>query len=674
MTPILGLPDFFGWAQCVEVSSDEVSGACVLGVRGEDAAVVGRALVDKLSHVFPQTSEDFHTLVEQLQAIAAQHEAQLSLAAALQVDSQVLFASLGGAVLLKRGDKVGAVLKGDDSIQVVVGSAQEEDVYVLFTAQAKELLNNCIVQFKHGLSVESVSSSLSTTVATAKEPASAGVVLIAPEHEQDEVQEAEQQDNTAVYPGGYSPGALYSNDDSENDLRSDDSLESPVGVPQEAVVPSRTEQKKSDPSTVSVFGKKILRTAVTGFHFFKKLVGILVKQSVAIGAQVKELIRRRQAGEVYIDAKPKVSKKILFAVVLGMLALVATVLGFTTWKNRAIANAKDALSPYQEQLQQAQQTLDSDPVTAREKVAGIISELEALNSTYSERAFGKHLVEQQLADAQALYEEISGKEEFNSLPVFYDLRLAQPDFVTTLADAELGTAAFYDEGTNSVIILELRSKEARSVSLDTESSVEAINVHVDLERIELLAGGITALDLAETEDPTLTELKAEGDSNREATLLNSFGEYLYVFNPEKRNIYRYAPTEDGYSDPIGWLVSPLGVSFADVTSWAVDGSIWIATKTGEVLKFTSGSADDFEIRGLSDPFSSSIYVYTTSDYENVYVLEPEKRRVVILRKDGTFLREYKSASLASVTNFFVDEEQGYIYPVSGSIVFSISLQ
>lgn len=674
MTPILGLPDFFGWAQCVEVSGNEVSGACVLGVRGEDAAVVGRALVEKLSRVVPATSEDVHTVIEQLQAVAAQHEAQLSLAAAFTVNSQVLFASFGGAVLLKRGNKVGAVLKGDESIQVILGSAQDEDVYVLFTDQAKELLNNCIVQFKHGLSVESISSSLSTTVATTKEPAATGVVIMAPQEEWDETTDQEEQESASVYPGGYSPGAHYSSDTAEDELQNDDHSELPENSPQIPLQASQSETKQTGPSVSRVLGKKIIQFLAKGLSFLKKGVGRALSAVVTAVGLLKEVIRRRQAGEVYIDYKPKVSKKILIATILGLVALVAVVLGFITWKNRAIANAKTALTPYQEQLQQAQGKLDSDPVAAREKVAGIISELETLNSTYSERSFGKQLVEQQLTDAQALYEEISGKEEFNSLPVFYDLRLAQPDFVTTLADAEMGTAVFYDEGTRSVIILDLRSKEARSVSLDTESSVTAANVTVDSGRIEFLAGGIKALQLAQTEDAALTELKAEGDSNREATLINSFGEYLYVFNPEKRNIYRYAPTEDGYSDPIGWLVSPLGVPFTDVTSWAVDGSIWIATKTGRVLKFTSGTSDNFEIRGLSDPFSSSLYVFTTSEYENVYLLEPEKRRVVILRKDGTFLREYKSASLASVTDFFVDEEQGYIYPVSGSIVFSISLQ
>ncbi|MBP7842974.1 hypothetical protein KA017_03135, partial [Candidatus Woesebacteria bacterium] len=161
--------------------------------------------------------------------------------------------------------------------------------------------------------------------------------------------------------------------------------------------------------------------------------------------------------------------------------------------------------------------------------------------------------------------------------------------------------------------------------------------------------------------------------NKNAILLDAYDRYVYVVNPEKRNIYRYAQTEDGYSDPVGWMKSATGIKYEDLRSMAVDGDVWLTTSDGQIKKFTSGREETLALRGLDVPFTKDIYVYTSEELQNVYVLDPSNKRVVIFDKSGNFVKELKSVSLASANGITVSESLGKILVSSGSIIYQVDL-
>jgi hypothetical protein len=76
---------------------------------------------------------------------------------------------------------------------------------------------------------------------------------------------------------------------------------------------------------------------------------------------------------------------------------------------------------------------------------------------------------------------------------------------------------------------------------------------------------------------------------------------------------------------------------------------------------------------MEEQFSSTVFLFTQEDTTNLYALEPEKKRVVIISKTGQFIREVRSDSLTSATNFFVSEQAGKVFAVSGSIVYEVAL-
>jgi hypothetical protein len=155
--------------------------------------------------------------------------------------------------------------------------------------------------------------------------------------------------------------------------------------------------------------------------------------------------------------------------------------------------------------------------------------------------------------------------------------------------------------------------------------------------------------------------------------MDAYDRFVYVVNPEKRNIYRYAQTDGEYSEPIGWMKSATGLKYDEIRSIAVDGDVWLTTEDGQLKKFTSGREEQFIIRGLDTKFESDIYVYTHEDLSNLYVLDPQNSRIVILEKNGDFVREIKSVSLGAASNLAVSEELKTIFVAGGSIIYQIKL-
>ncbi len=262
----------------------------------------------------------------------------------------------------------------------------------------------------------------------------------------------------------------------------------------------------------------------------------------------------------------------------------------------------------------------------------------------------------------------------SELPVFFDLRLTEPNFLANRVLVTGTTAYFADLENKKIIQLDLTKKQSSLLPIGAMNKLT--DVSLSGQFLYLLGGGLSRWDTQQTEatlQPAKT-LKAEGDSDREGTLLGSFGSYLYVLNPAKRNIFRFAiDKQDKASEPIGWLVNKKGLDFPQLISLAIDGDVWLTDKTGHVFKFTQGQPVDWQLSGAKTPLDSPVYAVTDDVSTKLYLLEPNRHRLLIVEKTGQVIKEIESPTLAAVTNFGVSESLQKAFAVSGSTVYEIAL-
>lgn len=667
VTPVVGLPQFTGWSHVLEhIIDPETRCVFCFSIHGDNASNVGREIVENILSIPPRSAQGLYQAIEDSAEICANQDCQLSMVAGVFRHNRSVFAAIDGSVVLKRDQKVGKIVEAGSEIAVIEGKYQLDDAFVFCTSQAREFLSEIELQFKRGFDSDGVITSIVPSLHALEDSSLSGlgfVAVVDEEKEADipqqpatfEITQEEEQDNAPLI-------------SIERDEPKVEEMINEEQIP-DAVPLTTAQSEKRQPQNLS----KVIATAKhIGVGIWAFIVWF-VKVVLTMFRSIASLF----SSKTYVGAPPK--KKIITWLVIGVVGIVAaagTIWWFAHQSAKQDAAVQAAVAPFETELAQIKVDAETTPIPAREHAASLITtlqaqltEAEAIGDKKKMAAFTTLLEE-----AKTVYQDISGRDEVSELPVFYDLRLVSSDFITSTAGSNQNVAYFVDSGKKSAVVLDVTTKQVNTQNLESIGEITAVASGTSDDDMVLLADGIYLQGLEADDQPEL--IKDAGDSNRDGTLIKSFGSYVYVFNPAKRNIYRYIEQqdEDQYSDPIGWLLDPLGVPFESISSWAIDGEIWMGTTNGEILRFASGRTEDFSITGLQDPFSSMLQIVTKEDLDQIWVLEHEKNRVVILNKNGEFLREIKSSSLGAATNIILDQTGQNAFIVSGSSVFEVSLQ
>ncbi len=660
VTPIIGLPQFNGWSQVTTNLSGSL--VCVFAVSGLNAGNVGRDLVEAVQTANPQSAADVHTLVDEWVSEVSRKDCQLQLSSALFKPEFSVFAAHHGHLILKRNQKVGTLLSSNSEVKIIQGSNHPEDVFVLATAQAMTFLGEVQQKLTQGYDLDTIVTSVVPALHGVEDSSLSALGFVT--HYQAPAVSIEPELGVADPELNQIPSVAASTTDQwgSSVMSTEPAVEPILHLPPPS---SKAPGFKLSPQTLKGLGttlEKVKVRAGTIFRVGRRLVWGLPKFLPSVGSK-----------DVYVTST---SRKKVIRVILVVLVIASLVMAGGWWWRRQrqlqVQAVEAATEPLLQRVKTAESQVEANPTQARNDAEKALQELEALQPQFANNSAAKKRLEERLTSARATYQSLSGREELKDLPIFYDFHLIDASFIATQADVSGKDGVFLDSGKKDALILDMTSKQVRRVALGELSRV--VDMTLSEEKLVILGQGLHTVDLSQSE-LTRKTIKEEGDSNREGVFVGHFGSYVYVFNPAKRNIFRYAPEtgKDTYTDPIGWLKPGTAVVYDQINSWSIDGDIWLGTKDGKIIKLASGELSPFEIVGLPEAFTSPVHIYTRENLEYLYILDPSAQRVVILRKNGEFIRQLKSPSLASATTLIVSEEQKKIWVTSGSLIFEMGL-
>ncbi|KKQ34514.1 MAG: hypothetical protein US51_C0036G0007 [Microgenomates group bacterium GW2011_GWA2_37_6] len=107
---------------------------------------------------------------------------------------------------------------------------------------------------------------------------------------------------------------------------------------------------------------------------------------------------------------------------------------------------------------------------------------------------------------------------------------------------------------------------------------------------------------------------------------------------------------------------------------AIDGSIYILYKSGDIEKYTKAKKETFSVSGLEKPLSSPTKIFTNEDVDNIYILDDGNGRIVILDKTGKFVKAYSAGVIKGAKDIDVDEKNKKIFILSSGKVYQIDLK
>ncbi len=152
--------------------------------------------------------------------------------------------------------------------------------------------------------------------------------------------------------------------------------------------------------------------------------------------------------------------------------------------------------------------------------------------------------------------------------------------------------------------------------------------------------------------------------------IGGFSGNLYLLDSQGE-IWKYPAIEGGFGEKQKWLQPK--ADFSSAVSLAIDGSLWVLTKDGQILKFLQGQKDSFVLSGLNKSLFEPSVIFTDFDSQNLYVLDKGNARIVVFSKNGEYQAEYHWSELNQAQDLAVVEAEKKIFCLVGSKIYLIEM-
>ncbi len=159
--------------------------------------------------------------------------------------------------------------------------------------------------------------------------------------------------------------------------------------------------------------------------------------------------------------------------------------------------------------------------------------------------------------------------------------------------------------------------------------------------------------------------------NPEISNIFIYNQKLYSIDKSSSQIYKHNETQTGYDKGTLWLKQ--NVDLSNAVDLAIDSSLYILKLNGELLKFSSGTQDEFSIKMIDPKMEEPTQMWTYSDVDEIFILEPKQKRIVIIDKGGTLIKQYTSLDWQNPTNMSVDIDNKKLYVIDSGKVYRIDL-
>ena len=171
------------------------------------------------------------------------------------------------------------------------------------------------------------------------------------------------------------------------------------------------------------------------------------------------------------------------------------------------------------------------------------------------------------------------------------------------------------------------------------------------------------------------------------TANETIGEQVFTYNPEIRytgyggNIYTLNKPEDsiqrfrragaGFTPAQDWLKNEY--DFNNALDIAVDGSIYVLEASGYVDIFFNGAQERSINLNTENSFSDNTIIYTNADLDNLYILDKENGKIIMVSKNGDLLAQYVSEKFIDSDNLVIDPREENIYLLGKSGIYKIDI-
>lgn len=231
----------------------------------------------------------------------------------------------------------------------------------------------------------------------------------------------------------------------------------------------------------------------------------------------------------------------------------------------------------------------------------------------------------------------------------------------------------YNPNSKQVYIVDKTTKNITKKEYTTIDKLK--NDATPKENDYIVLGSDTRITKLQT-DPykfSLQEVNFPSD-NTSIAGVSIYSRNLYTLDKNNNQIYKHSPTQGGFGSGEAWLKDKTKVNFDQANSLAIDGNIYVLKSNGSVEKFFLGEKKQFNISGVSPELSNPKEIWTYRDRDNIYILEPNHQRLVILNKKGKMKKQLRDNKWNKPTSMIIKEKENTGFVIDQGKIYKFPLK
>jgi hypothetical protein len=274
-----------------------------------------------------------------------------------------------------------------------------------------------------------------------------------------------------------------------------------------------------------------------------------------------------------------------------------------------------------------------------------------------------------LDKVQEVRDSINHTDRLKDLAPYVDLKTKKPDAkaigLVSLSDN------LYAFGHNSLFEVILNQvMDPRTID-NTEIVIGAAAIE-DQKIIAFLtqSGRLMEYDKGQFKFANTEDSKWKGGVD-----IAAYGKNLYMLSPANNQIYKYSRLGSKYSGATEYNGD---ANLKDAISIAIEGDIYVLKKGGSITRLYKSKTQPFKINDLAVELTDATQIFTTPELDNIYLLDPKNKRVVIITKPDSYgtskyFGQLIFDKLKDVQDFYVEKGEKRLFLMTSQEIYRIDI-
>jgi len=352
-------------------------------------------------------------------------------------------------------------------------------------------------------------------------------------------------------------------------------------------------------------------------------------------------------------------KKQNILIVLGGILLIL-IMGLTTWQNnqkQKIIEIDQTLGEVQQNIQEGENFLIfGEKQRGLEEFNRAIEQLNQIKPLTSEQKDKKenlkNIVESKLNEAL-------GKKIIEKPEIIFEIKDIPQDIEFTNIIKNNSEITVFAKNTPYSYKFNLKYGDGNLTNVSEILDQENIKIvqvtKVQKRNIYLLSLNKTYKIYIEGRNFPIPISIPQSD-NANITDFDSYSNFMYLFDKNQGQLYKYQVFENSISRPTKWLKETKN----NIKILTIDGDVYFLLENGGLEIYSLGTKKS-EVEIKIFPTQKEIsQIFTSRNHKYLYLLADDNR-LIVAEKSGQQLKEYILKGVEKINDFFVEENDGPIY-------------